>query len=49
MPYGDGNRGQFWGTTLRFFPGVEGEGRFIGTHVGVIVNQQNTGWWEKES
>lgn len=24
---------------------VSGEGRYLGTHIGVVVNQQNTGWW----
>ncbi len=33
------------GHDFEILPRVEGEGRFIGTHVGVIVNQQNTGWW----
>ncbi len=33
------------GHDFEILPRVEGEGRFIGTHVGVIVNQRNTGWW----
>ena len=33
------------GHDFEILPKVEGDGRFIGTHVGVIVNQQNTGWW----
>jgi hypothetical protein len=33
------------GRDFEILPKVEGEGRFIGTHIGVIVHQQNTGWW----
>ena len=33
------------GHDFEILPRVQGDGRFIGTHVGVIVNQQNTGWW----
>ena len=33
------------GQDFEILPRVEGEGRYIGTHVGVILNQQNTGWW----
>jgi hypothetical protein len=36
-------------TTLRkdfeILPEVKGEGRFLGTHVGVITDPANTGWW----
>ena len=33
------------GHDFEILPKVEGEGRYIGSHIGVIVNQQNTGWW----
>jgi len=33
------------GRDFEILPKVEGEGRYIGAHVGVIVNQENMGWW----
>jgi len=33
------------GRDFEILPQVEGTGRFLGTHIGVIVNRQNTGWW----
>jgi hypothetical protein len=33
------------GHDFEILPKVEGEGRFIGTHLGILVNSQNTGWW----
>ncbi|HEX4485434.1 MAG TPA: glycoside hydrolase family 172 protein [Terriglobales bacterium] len=33
------------GRDFEILPRVEGEGRYLGTHLAVIVNQQNTGWW----
>lgn len=33
------------GHDFEILPRIEGEGRYIGTHVGVIISQQNTGWW----
>jgi hypothetical protein len=33
------------GRDFEILPKVEGEGRFLGAHVGVIANQQNVGWW----
>jgi hypothetical protein len=33
------------GQDFEILPRVEGEGRYIGAHIAVIVNQQNSGWW----
>jgi hypothetical protein len=33
------------GHDFEILPKIEGEGRFLGSHVGAIVNQQNLGWW----
>jgi hypothetical protein len=33
------------GKDFEILPHVEGEGRFIGTHVTVRTNPQNSGWW----
>lgn len=30
---------------FEILPKVEGEGRYIGTHVGVIAHPENSGWW----
>jgi hypothetical protein len=30
---------------FEILPRVEGEGRYIGTHIGVIADPKNTGWW----
>ncbi|MBS1850549.1 MAG: DUF2961 domain-containing protein [Acidobacteria bacterium] len=30
---------------FEILPKVEGEGRFIGAHIGVITHPENTGWW----
>lgn len=41
-------RRERWTALARDFeilPRIQGEGRFIGTHIGVIVNPENTGWW----
>ena len=33
------------GKDFEILPRITGEGRFIGSHLGVIVNPENTGWW----
>jgi hypothetical protein len=33
------------GEDFAILPRVEGSGRFLGCHVGVIANQKNIGWW----
>jgi hypothetical protein len=33
------------GHDFEILPRVEGAGRFLGCHVGVIANQRNVGWW----
>ena len=33
------------GQDFEILPAVKGEGRFLGAHVGVVVNPENTGWW----
>jgi hypothetical protein len=38
-------RGTTLGRDFEILPTVRGVGRFLGTHVGVIVHPDNTGWW----
>ena len=33
------------GQDFEILPKISGEGRFIGSHVGVMVNAENVGWW----
>jgi len=33
------------GRDFELLPHIQGEGRFIGVHVGVITHPDNTGWW----
>lgn len=33
------------GEDFEILPKVEGDGRFLGCHIGVIVNPKNKGWW----
>ncbi|MBL0160433.1 MAG: DUF2961 domain-containing protein [Bryobacterales bacterium] len=33
------------GRDFELLPHVQGEGRFLGVHVGVITHPDNTGWW----
>ncbi len=33
------------GRDFEILPKIEGEGRFIGSHLGVMVNPVNDGWW----
>ncbi len=33
------------GRDFEILPRVKGEGRFLGAHIGVITNPENTGWW----
>lgn len=30
---------------FEILPLVEGSGKFLGTHIGVVTNKQNLGWW----
>ncbi len=33
------------GRDFEILPAVEGSGRFLGTHIGVVSNPENIGWW----
>jgi len=33
------------GRDFEILPRIQGEGRFLGAHFGVIVHPENTGWW----